>query len=552
MNIGRDLTVLIPAAGRVPAEPVQAAGAGCAAMIPVGGRPVAYWTLRYLYDLGVRKFIIAVAERGLYIEKYVRYVVGPDCNVRFIKPSVDGGLGRTVYELAELVDTPAALIVLGDTYFRFSDPRLLETNKPTVLTHPVDESFRWCTVDVDAGGCVTALHDKDPQLPSPQQALIGVYFFPEAEKLLQAARTVVAGSSSERTELAGILKTVGRGDSLRAAPAGAWQDCGNLDLQIGSHQKLLESRAFNHLHVEPLLGMIRKRSERHEKLIDEINYLRLLPPELAVLFPRLVDFSIATEEPWMRMEYFGFPTLAEVFLYERLSSSAWSRILRRLRGIITDCFMRWPRQLDAESLRAMYLAKPQSRLESLQGPPELLRLIHDAPEVTVNGKRLANLSVLWPEIEGRVARLSENRNGSVIHGDFCLSNILYDWRSDVCKLIDPRGSFGATGIYGDPRYDVAKLYHSVRGLYDFIVHDLFSLSVDGHTVTLEIGTAGQHGDVRAQFEQTFFPTFDREEILLITALLFVSMPPLHYDHPRRQTAMYVRGLQLLNDLLHGD
>src|SRR5262245_10550044 len=68
MKLGDRITVVIPAAGRVPSEPPQADGAACPAMIPVGGRPVVYWTLRYLYELGIRKFVIAVAERGLYIE----------------------------------------------------------------------------------------------------------------------------------------------------------------------------------------------------------------------------------------------------------------------------------------------------------------------------------------------------------------------------------------------------------------------------------------------------------------------------------------------------
>jgi hypothetical protein len=200
----------------------------------------------------------------------------------------------------------------------------------------------------------------------------------------------------------------------------------------------------------------------------------------------------------------------------------------------------------------MYLGKTRSRVESLTGPPELLRLVNAGPTVIVNGSQLANLSSLWPEINQHAARLSERCNGSVIHGDLCLSNILYDWRTGVCKLIDPRGRFGEAGIYGDPRYDVAKLYHSVHGLYDFIVHDLFHVSYDGTAVTLELGVGPHHHDVCTRFEQTFFPRFDRDEILFLTALLFLSMPPLHYDHPRRQIAMYVRGLQLLDELLTGE
>jgi hypothetical protein len=37
-----------------------------------------------------------------------------------------------------------------------------------------------------------------------------------------------------------------------------------------------------------------------------------------------------------------------------------------------------------------------------------------------------------------------------------------------------------------------------------------------------------------------------EEVKFIEGLLFISMLPLHADHPRRQTMMYLRGLELLN------
>jgi hypothetical protein len=135
-----------------------------------------------------------------------------------------------------------------------------------------------------------------------------------------------------------------------------------------------------------------------------------------------------------------------------------------------------------------------------------------------------------------------------VHGDLCLSNILYDLRSRVCKLVDPRGSFGTAGIYGDPRYDVAKLYHSIYGLYDFITNDLFHVAIDGTRVDLEIRSRQQHEQIQRRFEKVFFAEFDRREILLITALLFASMPALHYEAPRRQMAMYARALELFAEV----
>jgi len=62
-----------------------------------------------------------------------------------------------------------------------------------------------------------------------------------------------------------------------------------------------------------------------------------------------------------------------------------------------------------------------------------------------------------------------------MHGDLCFCNILYDINSQAIKLLDPKGSFGKIGIYGDIKYDIAKLKHYVHGKYDFIINDLFHL-----------------------------------------------------------------------------
>jgi hypothetical protein len=209
--------------------------------------------------------------------------------------------------------------------------------------------------------------------------------------------------------------------------------------------------------------------------------------------------------------------------------------------------MKHRRPLSAGVLEEMYLGKTRKRLENLEGPSELLALVRHPGPVTINGREVPNLPDLWDRLEGEVGRLAENVQGCIVHGDLCLSNILYDLRSRVCKLLDPRGSFGTAGIYGDPRYDVAKLYHSIYGLYDFIVNDLFHVSIDGGNVSLQIRSRPQHQQIQERFEKVFFSEFDRREVLLITGLLFASMPALHYDAPRRQLAMYARALQLLGE-----
>jgi aminoglycoside phosphotransferase len=380
-------------------------------------------------------------------------------------------------------------------------------------------------------------------------ALIGVYYFPLVEQLRRAARGADdrAAAAGRRTELADILKNVAAVRPIRATPAGDWLDCGNPDRRDSSHRALLQKRAFNEMSIDSVFGVVTKRSRHVEKFLDEINYLRLLPPELSVLFPRVVGCSTDYDDPWLSMEYYGYPTLSEVFVFENVDPGVWEQVFLHLRQIVTDGFMRRRAPLARDTLRAMYIDKTRRRMEGLSGPEELLRLTRHEGPLTINGRAMQNLPALWPRIEAEVDRLADGAQGCIVHGDLCLSNILYDLRSRVCKLLDPRGSFGVSGLYGDPRYDVAKLYHSVYGLYDFIINDLFSVSVAGDQIQLDIRARPYHQQIRERFEKVFFGPFDRRQTLLITALLFASMPALHYDVPARQLAMYARSIQLLDE-----
>ena len=542
-------TVLIPAAGRVPEGIIALSNISCPAMIPVGGRPVIHWTMSYLRSLGLRRFIIAVAHRGMYVEDFVECTFGKDCDITFTVPTTDASVGGTLHDLAEATLTESALVVLGDTHFQFIDVVKVLTDESAVLVHPVEDSYRWCIAETDASGYISELHDKVPDLAGHHDALIGVYYFPSVNQLRQASHDAIdaARQQHRRAELADILSEVSKLGKVRAYPTEDWLDCGNPDRLASSHRTLLQKRAFNELSIDSVFGTITKRSRNVEKFLDEINYLRLLPAHLSVLFPRVVDFSTNWNDPFVTMEYYGYPTLAEAFFFENVNLSLWEQILNHLHKIVVQGFKEVHRPVSRAVIEEMYLKKTRERLSAIDAPSALRTLVESKESIVINGREVASLLQLWPRIETAVEELATTSIGSVIHGDLCLSNILYDLRSRICKFVDPRGSFGGTGIYGDLRYDVAKLYHSIYGLYDFIVNDLFHVSVDGRNVQLEIRSRSHHAEICHRFEQVFFCDFVQKEILLITALLFASMPVLHYDSPDRQIAMFTRSLQLFDE-----
>jgi hypothetical protein len=146
----------------------------------------------------------------------------------------------------------------------------------------------------------------------------------------------------------------------------------------------------------------------------------------------------------------------------------------------------------------------------------------------------------------------------VLHGDLCLSNILFESRLGRIKVIDPRGlnARGKFSFYGDLRYDLAKLTHSVVGLYDHILAGAYYLerkySSDFCSFELEIHIDERVKSVQNAFiDREFLPGLKPLDVIPITILLFISMLPLHADEPRRQDALLANALRLYVMFING-
>jgi hypothetical protein len=117
-------------------------------------------------------------------------------------------------------------------------------------------------------------------------------------------------------------------------------------------------------------------------------------------------------------------------------------------------------------------------------------------------------------------------------------------------LIDPRGQYGKFSIYGDYRYDLAKLLHSFSGKYEFIINDLFSVSKNSRNYTYSHFVSDKQLKVCNFFENILYDLYgnDYMNIQFIEALLFLSMMPIHKDHEKRQLIMLCLGIEKLNKI----
>ena len=142
---------------------------------------------------------------------------------------------------------------------------------------------------------------------------------------------------------------------------------------------------------------------------------------------------------------------------------------------------------------------------------------------------------------------------TLMHGDFCFSNILYDFKSRSIKVIDPRGidNEGHFSMYGDLRYDVAKLAHSVLGLYDFIIGGRYYYQENSvHDITFDLQITEAVKSTQEHFKTMLFAGYTIEELNVYPIMihLFLSMLPLHSDNENRQKAMLANALRLYVEL----
>jgi len=117
------------------------------------------------------------------------------------------------------------------------------------------------------------------------------------------------------------------------------------------------------------------------------------------------------------------------------------------------------------------------------------------------------------------------------------------------KLIDPRGSYGTLGMYGDLRYELAKLLHSVDGKYESIIHDLYTIK-EGKVI-FYMSEAKEKCFKAAQeviFKFAETKGITKRELQVIECSLFLSMLPLHNENKSHQEAFYLTAKRLYGEL----
>lgn len=407
--------------------------------------------------------------------------------------------------------------------------------------------YGWSEFRREDGGALSfqyGLEGSEPGRRPGRRVVSGYFAFSDGAALVAAIEAAGGDFIAGLTGYAAVRP-------LEPAETGDWLDFGSLQTYYQSIARFSTARAFNRLGGDR--RVVRKASRDAGKIAAEAAWFQALPADLRRFVPAFLGGPEREgEESVYGLERLCLPTLSDLFVFGRLPSFVWQGIAEAVGAFLDACGAHPPPPDRAAAVATASLALHRDKTaERLAAYTAAAGLDPERPW-RLNGVELPGLAAILDEVVARVTPPEPAMLG-VLHGDLCFSNILYDFRSEAVRVIDPRGrdAAGRPALHGDRRYDLAKLRHSVVGRYDLILAGYHRLEREG-PYRLSFALSGPPGLVG--LEEPFRAVrlggradgvgLDDPAVQAMTVLLFLSMLPLHADDPERQTALLANALRL--------
>lgn len=417
-------------------------------------------------------------------------------------------------------------ILYGDTLYR-----CLPEGNDIVTTSRAVSCYHWATLTTDS---VNWLKNEVPQSNVPHSVIDGYFRFSNPRHLIknitQSEWSYIEGLNLYHNEI-----------GLEAVESQGWLDFGHVNTYYNSKAEFTTQRSFNELKITS--KWIEKSSVKQEKILAEANWFSTLPASLKGYTPQFLGLKESSKGVSYRLEFLHLTALNELFVFSQLPSLTWNKILNSCIDFLIQCSECPPLELtNNNSLEELFSIKTNERLNEYC---EVNQIEIDDSWTFNRSKKITLREILNDSISNLPTK---DIPISVIHGDFCFSNIMYDFRASKVKTIDPRGLTvsGEKTIYGDIRYDVSKLSHSILGLYDWIIAGYYDVEISDKNIEFEIPQNNLQKETQQKFIQIVEEKFElsSKNLYAMQIQLFLSMLPLHSDDDVRQKALFANAFRL--------
>jgi choline kinase len=512
------------------------------ALIPINTRPLILYHLEFYRNFDCNVYLVVNQKDSGYINESVNL---NEFDFEIIEvPDTHGVNASLHYALSKVPDAAQTVVNLVT-----SIPVNFPDEQSVILEDNLSYNNDWSCINYDAK-TVDFLFKSSPA-KKLGHAFTGMFSL--ETKLLKKAVDQVMHRSDLMEIFAYLNQSKQNLNQLVNFVPQEWIDAGHEINYYQSKLKLISSRSFNSVSVNEL-GILKKRSTNHEKLKNEVEFISSVPPRLSILFPRIINgfaYDSENKSGSYAMEFYGYPSIAELQLFWDLKDEVWTRIFHDLEAVVS-LFVKHGYSIGKKAYTDFYIGKIGDRVNEFynQLNDNFKYIVTD--NLNINGIAYQSYENFRDKLAERIESLYSENDFCVVHGDLCFNNILYDIPHRLIKLIDPRGSFGNKykGIYGDIKYDLAKLLHSAIGGYDYLVNNLYKIDFTDKDINYAIFYKS-NSKIIAQNAEALVGNlgYNLRDIMLIVGTLFLTMPPLHDDSCSRQKAMYIHGIKLINENL---
>ncbi|MEM1344456.1 MAG: hypothetical protein AAGI34_07720 [Pseudomonadota bacterium] len=309
-----------------------------------------------------------------------------------------------------------------------------------------------------------------------------------------------------------------------------------------------ETRHFNNARAEA--GIFKKSSQDRAKMTAEYQYYHVVPERMRRFLLSTFDFWENDTAAGYSMEHLLIPDTALQVVHSVLQPEDFELLLERFFAFIAARETSPPdRAHTLATAEAQILGKLDRRVAEFLALPAGQRVEAILAACGAQG----SLRALHERARAAIA--AELRRDTteclvVSHGDPCFSNILFDRRLGLMRLIDPRGAVQREDALMHPLYDLAKFSHSILGGYDFINNGLFECVLDTELgLALKLPSGAIPETARAGFIGAVARAgFELRAVRAVELSLFLSMLPLHADHPQKLVGFALTAVDILKAL----
>ncbi|MBN1433477.1 NTP transferase domain-containing protein [Candidatus Fermentibacterales bacterium] len=209
------------------------------ALLEVAGKPILGHILDLLVPVGVDRLILVTGHLGEMVRDYVEASYCFDLSVA--EQPVADGLGDAISRAAPFVDEGPVLVVLGDTLFSADLDPVVASDVNMIAVRKVEDPRRFGVV-LMSGNRVSGLVEK-PEEPVSNLAIVGVYYFASARRLMRATSSLIESGRRTRGEFQltdAMQIMLQEGEAFSVFRVDDWLDCGKPETLLSSNRALLE------------------------------------------------------------------------------------------------------------------------------------------------------------------------------------------------------------------------------------------------------------------------------------------------------------------------